>query len=376
MSDTAPADESQQATARPSAGAMLRQAREDAKLTIEEVADELHLVRDVIEALENGDRSKLPSRVFTLGYLKNYAKLVNLPYDDLRVAFDDIPEEQVAVLNQHRAPQIRQQVKSSNWFMRLVSWLLLVGLLLLVFLWWKGDVQIPGIGDDLPLPGELLPPTSETQMQEGPVPLDRESGQPMVVPLDAPPPASVSPDPVARPGASDTSGSPEAEENETSVDGGPSDTEVAGGEIPPAAETADSSGLAVPSGTAPAPDAGTDSLQTPADTGLGSLSPIMPQRQLDTIAPAEDAQPAAAGSGIRISFSGKCWVQITDANGEVLLSGEMQAGDSREIDGDAPLRFVLGNATAVEMFVNDERFDLAPHTSGNVARFTLEAREG
>ena len=59
-----------------------------------------------------------------------------------------------------------------------------------------------------------------------------------------------------------------------------------------------------------------------------------------------------------------------------MLNGEMRAGDAKDIDGDAPFRFVLGNAGAVELLVGDKRFDLEPYTSGNVARFTLEAREG
>ena len=69
-------------------------------------------------------------------------------------------------------------------------------------------------------------------------------------------------------------------------------------------------------------------------------------------------------------------MQVTDASGSVLLSGEMQEGESKEIDGDTPLRFVFGNARVVQLYVGGEPFDLDPHTSGNVARFTLEATEG
>ena len=100
MSETENTEELTESSAGISAGAMLREAREAAKLSIEEVASELHLVSDVVIALENGDRSKVPSRVFTLGYLKNYAKLVNIPYEQVKTAFDDFTDDQVPVLNQ------------------------------------------------------------------------------------------------------------------------------------------------------------------------------------------------------------------------------------------------------------------------------------
>ena len=99
MSENDLTDEQQESSAGLSAGAMLREAREAAKLSVEEVASELHLVSNVVVALENGDRSKLPSRVFTLGYLKNYAKLVNIPYEQVKTAFDDFTDDQVVKID-------------------------------------------------------------------------------------------------------------------------------------------------------------------------------------------------------------------------------------------------------------------------------------
>ncbi|MGD9255423.1 MAG: helix-turn-helix domain-containing protein, partial [Chromatiales bacterium] len=144
-------EETQEFAAAKSAGSMLREAREAAKLSIDEVASELHLVSGIVTALENGDRSKLPSRVFTLGYIKNYAKLVNIPYEQVKTAFDDFTDDGIPVLNQPRARQIPDQSTGSGWLIKAIGWMILFGLLLLAFLWWKGEVSIPGVDIDFPL---------------------------------------------------------------------------------------------------------------------------------------------------------------------------------------------------------------------------------
>ena len=66
-----------------SIGEQLRTAREKNKLDIEEVAQELHLDVDVVQALESGERENLPAQIFVQGYLKSYARLVGLPADEL-----------------------------------------------------------------------------------------------------------------------------------------------------------------------------------------------------------------------------------------------------------------------------------------------------
>ena len=161
MSENDLTDEQQESSAGLSAGAMLREAREAAKLSVEEVASELHLVSNVVVALENGDRSKLPSRVFTLGYLKNYAKLVNIPYEQVKTAFDDFTDDQVPVLNQPRAPQIPEQSRGGGWFIKALGWMILIAFLLLAYLWWKGEVAIPGVDLDFPLGNQSLTPSGQ-----------------------------------------------------------------------------------------------------------------------------------------------------------------------------------------------------------------------
>jgi cytoskeleton protein RodZ len=64
-------------------GARLRDARIAHKLKPAEVAVELHLDVDIIEAIERDDMTTLPAPIFVQGYVRSYARLVGLPEDEL-----------------------------------------------------------------------------------------------------------------------------------------------------------------------------------------------------------------------------------------------------------------------------------------------------
>jgi cytoskeleton protein RodZ len=64
-------------------GAMLRAARIQHNLQVEQVAKELHLDTRIVTAMENDDQAVLPEPIFVQGYLRSYARLVGLPADDI-----------------------------------------------------------------------------------------------------------------------------------------------------------------------------------------------------------------------------------------------------------------------------------------------------
>ena len=63
------------------AGAQLRAAREAAGLSLDQVAQQLKLAPRQVRALEEEDFGVLPGRTFTRGFMRNYARLVNLDPD-------------------------------------------------------------------------------------------------------------------------------------------------------------------------------------------------------------------------------------------------------------------------------------------------------
>jgi cytoskeleton protein RodZ len=89
------------------------------------------------------------------------------------------------------------------------------------------------------------------------------------------------------------------------------------------------------------------------------------------------APGAAAGAGgetLTLKFTGESWVQIADAHGRVLLDGLQSPGGTRSVSGPAPLRVVLGNATAVALQINGRPASLAGlvRRRGD-ARFSVDA---
>lgn len=67
-----------------SIGARLRAAREQRRLTIEEVSDATRVRAHYLEALESDDLSAMPSTAQARGFLKIYASFLGLGDDDLR----------------------------------------------------------------------------------------------------------------------------------------------------------------------------------------------------------------------------------------------------------------------------------------------------
>ncbi len=74
-----------------SPGLFLRQEREKRGLSVDDVASQMRLSRNQIEALESGDYSVLPGPVFVRGFIRNYAKLLQVDPEPL-IGGIELPE--------------------------------------------------------------------------------------------------------------------------------------------------------------------------------------------------------------------------------------------------------------------------------------------
>lgn len=70
-----------------SAGEVLREARESAGLTLEQVSAKLHIRLSYLESIEQNDVSRLPKGPFRTGYVRAYADLLELDPDHLAALF-------------------------------------------------------------------------------------------------------------------------------------------------------------------------------------------------------------------------------------------------------------------------------------------------
>jgi cytoskeleton protein RodZ len=109
-------------------GLALKGAREFRGLTTQDVADATRIRQSYIEALEDMRLDDLPSRPFTIGYVRAYAGLLGLDGDAAVARFkDDAPEDAVEL----RAPIGVRRERDPRLALILAGGLLVVGAILL-----------------------------------------------------------------------------------------------------------------------------------------------------------------------------------------------------------------------------------------------------
>lgn len=133
----------------------------------------------------------------------------------------------------------------------------------------------------------------------------------------------------------------------------------------PLAEPA--SNVAAASAPTPAPAA---SLAAVAPTALPVASAPL---QVRPVAAPPDAKPAVASGDdvLRITATAQSWVEVADAKGQVLLSRLLREGEVQEFSGAAPYKLRVGNVGGTRLEWRGSAVDLAARASNNVARLEL-----
>jgi len=111
--------------------------------------------------------------------------------------------------------------------------------------------------------------------------------------------------------------------------------------------------------------------QTPAEVAPSSPVPV-PNASLPT-PPAEVKPTAIANAPqLRFVFEKESWLEVRDRDNKVIFSQRVPAGTEQMLSGQGPLSLVVGYAPGVRVFSHGQAVDLAPHTRGEVARLVLE----
>ncbi len=357
--NTTPTDEAEsELLPEDGVGRYLRKMREALELSRAEVAAGLYLHEKMVAALEEDDQEALPGPVFVQGYLRKYARLLNIPEAPLLQAYN-----RQMVPRKHRRKEegplagspIRPEIRSNHTLVRLVTWGMALGLLALVAVWWQGDMGWPGEE-----PAEGQPAAVQ---QEAPLP--SISGDP---PAPADPSAEVAASEF--PGAVDPEPAPRMESGPVTTAQDQPPAETAPGEVAIAALPARPLELdqVLDGATETAPDTGNEARsEAPPAGGSGSDS--------ETPLAGDTEQAAGPANDIVITFSETCWTEIRGADGSYKLIGNMPKGARHRLGGEPPYTFVLGNSAAVTLTINGQPFDIEAHTRNNIARFTLQPED-
>lgn len=297
-------------------GKLLLDARKKKGLNLDDIAEQTHILKRHLEALENNEFEALPQPTFARGFAINYGKHLGLDSHEIGQIFDaQYPNE----LKQKFAKNVPTPIQSTDTLERDSSGgmkfnpLILVGLILAVLLVYFFVTTINK--------AHKSNQTSNT------------------------PPAVVSPQEQATGASLSSTGSAI-----TTIT--PNASIVASSSLP-------STGTAIASVTAP-----TAISQPVASAGVATVA----------ITPTSVASATSTSTG---KDSLELWVKkptnihVTDANGQVILQGSHGRGGIN-LKGTAPFTINIDNVTNVSLNFNQQPIKLGQYAQNNQANFTLK----
>ena len=328
-------------SSRSNPGETLRKARESKNLAQAEVAQQLNLTMRALTQVEAGAFDKLPGHTFARGYIRAYAKLLELDQDRLVADFDAYTGTDSAGSSVHALGRIEEPTHLAQSLLRFVSVGLLLGLLAVSFFWWQeqstrkdSDAAVSRALEHVEV--ESADGTTEIHPLDEPEDQAVADGQAQIVE----PASEIAPELAAQ----------------TATTAPAADTATSASQPAPVAEPA--AAVVAPVAAVPA---------APVSAALPSVTPVV---EAPVSAPAP-VQAAAGQALVSIQFTANCWTQLTDANGKVLFSALKRAGESLELAGKPPLELRLGFARGAQVSYNGQVVDVAPYTSGETARMKL-----
>jgi len=291
------------------AGELLKETREKQELSIQDIASRLNLQTNIIQALEAEDNNKLPAITYVRGYIRSYARIVNLDADELIKLYEDDAEAPPEILPNVK---LHTQVSSSDKPVKAVTYLLIFGMVLLVLAWWQSNFIVGK---------NMLTGTSSEKSASA---------------------FSYTYDIVIHPDTPFLEKGTEIEDNSE--------------KLPPY----ESEGMDHPDASI------LDSLTLPnsllIDTTLGST-----EETISTTAETRGTGPDTLTLKVHV----KSWIEVYDKNKQKMYMNIVQAGNVLKLKGIAPFSVILGNASGVKVAFNGKSFDHKPYENGGVARFKL-----
>jgi cytoskeleton protein RodZ len=366
----APADAKPKVIAN-AASAMLLEARSRAGFTQKEVADQLFLMTSFIRHIDEGRFDKLPKPAFVKGYLRSYARVVDLSGDEVVANFE---ASQLPIQDDMEMKDVTDEPMGSSTYtgpVFLTGAVGFAGVVIITSLVWifsdtneeptasvvSQNETVSNEVEALQLPSRTMTLTPETVL--GGVSVDQrsldqaDSVRSDEVGLDQPPAAAIDSEDIQ----------PEEilyEDEEMAATF--SSISVLPDEIaavePEAVSLDQDDGLATP----------TENTIEVEDQVAEQLvaSAVQIQRGQVTINGLEITTISAGGEDeLFFQFSDNCWVEIVDAKGVEIYADLNRDGDALRVSGVAPYSILLGKGPSVSLQFNGETVDVGRYTSSD-----------
>jgi cytoskeleton protein RodZ len=353
-----------------SLGAMLREARERLNFSIADVAVQIKFAPRQIEALEADDFKHLPEAAFLRGFVRSYAKILNL---DAQPLLASLPQENAASA-ELVPPSVEVPYPVDN--VSQIQTLILLGAALLLavaavgFSVWHYTVP-PRQSADIKV--ETSVPL-QVEKQTIPEPLVQEHNTPAstihsVTKRESSSTAeqtSIQPEKtraitsIMQPSAAAAQSSVRAAKTKTAAAAAQSSVRAA--KTKTAATAAQSSVRAAKTKTAAtAAQSSVRAAKTKAAQAVSNDSGNMDDTETPNIM-------------LRLVFDEESWAEITDKDGNLISSQINPRGSELNVKGRLPMSLVIGHGATTHLYKNGEPVDLTRYTNATseVARVTLE----
>ncbi|EMJ9775026.1 TPA: cytoskeleton protein RodZ [Morganella morganii] len=303
-------------------GQFLTQRREQLQLSRETVADRLCLKLTTVREIEE-DALKETNPTFIRGYIRTYAKLLQIPESAIMPYLDNIAPAQMTKVQPMKSVTLgRQRKKREGWLMKF-TWLVLLVVLALVGVWWwqqyqaqQADIASLAQQNDVTVNAAADAPGTDPADGDAPQTLNAPAGTPDAAPA----------------GNTNTA----ALELSAAT---PQDQEIDSSKIVP-----------LP---------GSDRVPAVVNRAVDSEGGTLP-----TTTQTQD--------GLVLTFKNTCWLEVTDNKGTKIFSGTKQKGDTLEFAGAEPYRLKIGAPAAVDVQFKGQSVDLSRFIKANtVAKLSV-----
>jgi len=340
-----------------SPGQMLREGRERHNLTLEQVAERLHLRQQVVSDLEQDQYSKYVSSTFTRGYLRAYARLVEVDDEAVLAAYSTLGLVDKPQQMKSFSRRTRQQSNDNK--LMLVTYI--VGALIIgsaVVFWLQnsrdtnGDVATPNNPGNVTQ--RLVDEQNEQVDIEQPVNSQDNVSQARE-PIFVNPNNEPDSDSASQTGENSLASTQDVAAHDEALG------EIAGeGEEGAAQDTADQDAADQDTTDQETTDQDLAGQVDGSDASDGAL---------------EQAETGLPDEPLVLTFSGDAWIRIVDATGEPIAFGVKPDGHVSALDGQPPYDIAIGAPENVALYYEGEAIDLSSYRPGRLARITIPQPE-
>jgi cytoskeleton protein RodZ len=306
------------------AGQILAQQREKLGLSVAECAESLKISASKVAALESGDDKPFVSEIFIRGYLKSYAKLLQLSEIEIIHSYDAQRHDNKLAEDTHWE---NTHNKTSRWWLPYVLGVIIIGIWFVVSHYWGvSGFTSRSISETSSV---IIEPITDIKRADAQALLEEKKTIQDAPQMDG----AVINDVLLE--------SPVA----------PSDSEV---------ETKTQ-------------ESGTRKVDAPSES-TGNKQSLSGNEITSGLTQQESVAPntiALVKDRLYFTFSQACWVEIVDATDQTIVSSLRKENSDLLVEGIAPFSIVLGNISGTTLRFNDELVSLANSRDGRTLRLTV-----